>query len=225
MKTARIRVAEPTAEELCPAVASVGGTPGTLHFRRKYLISSLFFVILGTSKVRTSFLRSTPDSSFKFPTSPCRYVATSLFPRMLPFPSQLPVITIFTSQVPAFTIFTPKKFPASILPSFSSFPSMPRSVNKSTQVPATANSDHLFCFNTPVAPAAGILHFRRKSLISSCVREALKRLSVHSFLVTKRSENNSGAFCTSCWSVPPTPCHHVTMSPRRFFSSIVRPCS
>ena len=78
MKTARIRVAEPTAEELCPAVASVGGTPGTLHFRRKYLISSLFFVILGTSKVRTSFLRSTPDSSFKFPTSPCRYVATSL---------------------------------------------------------------------------------------------------------------------------------------------------
>src|SRR5688572_25884543 len=53
---------------------------------------------------------------------------------LLPPPAGLP----FPSQVPAFTIFTPKIFPRSILRSFTSFPSVriPRSVNKSTQVPA-----------------------------------------------------------------------------------------
>src|SRR6186997_2309117 len=50
---------------------------------------------------------------------------------MLPFPA----------QVPAFTIFTPKKISRSILPSFFALVKNPRSVNKSTQVPATTNSD------------------------------------------------------------------------------------
>ena len=65
-----------------------------------------------------------------------------------PSGSPLPAFTIFTatssSQVPAFTIFTPKKISRSILPSFASLPLVKshRSVNKSAQVPATANSDH-----------------------------------------------------------------------------------
>jgi hypothetical protein len=65
-----------------------------------------------------------------------RFVVDPICPISVP---SIPPMTL-PSQVTAFTIFTPKKISRSILPSFPPVKT-PRSVNKSTQVPATANSD------------------------------------------------------------------------------------
>src|SRR5687768_17572454 len=67
------------------------------------------------------------------------------------YPSQPLAFSFFTTQVPAFTIFTPKKFSRSILLFFISFPpaKIPRSVNKSTQVPAISDFFHQNSINEP----------------------------------------------------------------------------
>lgn len=77
----------------------------------------------------------------------CSFVSIrgSSSPAFVDFPLQLPAFRIFTFVSPCIHDFHAKKISRSILPSIFSFSSMeiPPSVNKSTQVPATANSDHL----------------------------------------------------------------------------------
>ena len=107
-------------------------------------------------------------------------IATSLPVKMLTFPS----------QVPAFTIFTPKKISRSIPPSFASFPP----VNKSTQVPATTNSDH----------QSSIKNSRQNSSLARSGTQFIDRLpSFPSFAFVKAlqrefhaSQPPSSALCT-----------------------------
>jgi hypothetical protein len=83
----------------------------------------------------------------------------------------------------------------------------PQSVNKSTQVPATANFDHLKCETSTALLTTRNLHFGRKYLISS-----------FSF-VPKRSESCCRASRACCSSVPSSLCRHVATSPCRFLQN------